>query len=53
MSKQPDARRVRENYKLLGNAVFDLRECILSKIIYYKKKSGRAGFDSKQQTDAG
>lgn len=29
MSNRPDARRIRENYKMLGNAVMDLRECIL------------------------
>lgn len=27
MSNQPHARRIRENYKMLGNAVLDLREC--------------------------
>lgn len=47
MSNQPDAKRIRENYKMLGNAVLDLRECILSKIIIYKKK-WQSGLDSKQ-----
>lgn len=49
MSNQPDARRIRENYKMLGNAVLDLRECILSKIIFVEK-NWQSGFDSKQQT---
>lgn len=35
MSNRPDARRIRENYKMLGNAVMDLRECILFLVCFF------------------
>lgn len=53
MSNRPDARRIRENYKMLGNAVMDLRECILFLVCIGFLLKTPPRFFVKTQTKAG